>query len=300
MPKFNIGLIGLDTSHAPAFTRLLNDETQEFHVAGAKVTHAFAGGSPDFPLSWDRVGGFTDDLRANHGVIIVDSPAEVAKQCDVVLITSADGRVHLDQFREVVPFRRPTFIDKPFANSYADAREIVRLAEENQIPLLSCSSLRFAVPFVELLEQIGKQNITATDFCGPMAMEPTQPGLFWYGIHVVEMLFTAMGRGCVSVTATTSEDHDFIVGKWNDGRIGTLRGNRLGNNTFGATLHTVSSTNYVNAYSHPKPGYASLLENLMSMLNSGKTPVDIEETLEIIRFIEAANQSRETGQTVMI
>ena len=46
-----IGLIGLDTSHVVAFTKIFNDPTYEFHLPGAKVTHGYAGGSPDLDVS---------------------------------------------------------------------------------------------------------------------------------------------------------------------------------------------------------------------------------------------------------
>ena len=45
--SIKVGLIGLDTSHAPAFTKFLNDSANENYVPGAKVVAAYAGGSPD-------------------------------------------------------------------------------------------------------------------------------------------------------------------------------------------------------------------------------------------------------------
>ena len=42
-----VGIIGTDTSHAPAFTRILNDPSNPDHIPGAKVVAAYPGGSPD-------------------------------------------------------------------------------------------------------------------------------------------------------------------------------------------------------------------------------------------------------------
>ena len=47
-----------------------------------------------------------------------------------------------------------------------------------------------------------------------------------------------------------------------------------------------------------KPYYAALLEQVMAMFRSGTPPLNVGETLEIIRFIEAANESRTTGKAV--
>jgi predicted dehydrogenase len=137
------------------------------------------------------------------------------------------------------------------------------------------------------------------DFYGPLQLQPTQPGLFWYGIHTADMLYRILGKGCVEVTAVTNEDHDVIVGEWPDGRLGSIRGNRRGNKMFGGIIHRDQGSSYVDM-SNAKPYYASLLERIVNMFASGKSPVDIEETLELIRFIEAANRSRETGKTVSL
>lgn len=300
MSELKIGLIGLDTSHVSAFTSLLNDPSNEHHVSGAKVVAAYSGGSPDFPPSIGRVEGFANELRDNYGVAILESPAEVATEVDAILLTSVDGRVHLKQFRELLPFKLPTFIDKPFAVSSEDARAIATLARENNIPLFSSSSLRYAEAFAQTVATAGRENVWGADFSGPMAIEPTQPGLYWYGIHTVEMLYTTFGRGCVGVTAISNDDHDLVVGEWSDGRVGTIRGNRKGGNSFGALLHTASGSHFVDPMGDPKPGYASLLEKIIPMFQGGPAPIEIEETLEAIRFIEAANESRESGLRVAL
>src|SRR5688500_19387795 len=43
------GIIGLDTSHAPAFTDMFNDPNAGPEVAGVKIVAAFPGGSDDLP-----------------------------------------------------------------------------------------------------------------------------------------------------------------------------------------------------------------------------------------------------------
>jgi len=45
---------------------------------------------------------------------------------------------------------------------------------------------------------------------------------------------------------------------------------------------------------------SSLLEAIIGVFSNGQTPVDPVETVEIVRFIEAANQSRETGRPVAL
>ncbi len=292
-----IGLIGCDTSHCVAFARILNDSGSEHHIPGAAIASAFPGGSPDFELSISRVEGFTRELREELEVEIVDSPEAVAEANDAVLLTSVDARVHLDQFRRIAPYGKPVFIDKPFALTGDDAREMFDLADKNGIALMSCSALRYADGFQELLRDEADGPVFGADIYGPMAIQPTQPGFFWYGIHTVEMLFAALGKGCARVTVASNEDHDFAVGVWKDGRIGTVRGNRRENKKFGGIVHRENGSHFVDAY-RGRPYYVGLMEHILSMFESGTPPIDPEDTVEIIRFIEAANRSREDGRTV--
>lgn len=298
--QLKLGIIGLDTSHVSAFAELLSDESHSFHVPGGVVTAAFPGGSDDFELSRSRVQGFTDELREKYGVQILDTLEETAELSDALLLESVDGRVHLEQFRRIVGYGRPVFIDKPFTVNAAEAMEIIRLSEENGVPVMSSSALRFAedVKQAKAVDTLG--SIIGADCYGPMELQPTQPGLFWYGIHSVEMLYTFMGTGCEAVMAGTTEQHDFVTGVWEDGRIGTIRGNRQGNMTFGAMVHREKASLPVDVYAHEKPYYASLLEQIMKFFQTGTSPVSLHETWEIIRFIEAANESRLSGNLVRL
>ena len=74
-----IGILGLDTSHAPTFTKILNDPTHPYHVPGARVTCAYAGGSPDMDISRNRIQKFTDQMRTEFQIPIFDSPEAVAE-----------------------------------------------------------------------------------------------------------------------------------------------------------------------------------------------------------------------------
>ena len=41
-----LGIIGLDTSHVPAFTKTFNNPNDPGHVPGGRVVAAFKGGQP--------------------------------------------------------------------------------------------------------------------------------------------------------------------------------------------------------------------------------------------------------------
>ncbi|MGH7716219.1 MAG: Gfo/Idh/MocA family oxidoreductase, partial [Vulcanimicrobiaceae bacterium] len=129
-----LGVIGTDTSHAIAFSRILNDAAARDHVPGAHVVAAWMGGSPDIEESVARVDKHAKELHAKWGVKIVSSIAELCPAVDGLLLESVDGRTHLPQFRAAMQCGKPVFIDKPLASTFHDAREIALLALEHNIP----------------------------------------------------------------------------------------------------------------------------------------------------------------------
>ena len=292
-----IGMIGLDTSHAPEFTRRLNDPQDKNHVPGGKVVAAFKGGSPDLvEASWARVEGYTKELQEKYGVKIYDTIEELCQNVDVVMIESVDGRPHLKQALPVFKAGKPLFIDKPLAGSLRDAIEIFRLAKQYKVPVFSSSSLRY-YPGVIDVKKADYGDLRGAISTGPCSLEPHHPDLFWYGIHPTEALFTVMGTGCESVVRTTTKDTDVATGVWSGGRVGTLYGIRNAAAPYRVTAFGTK------AVVDQKSGgdYTPLVREIMKFFQTGIAPVSPEETIEIFAFMEAADESkRQGGKSVKI
>jgi len=291
--EIKVGMIGLDTSHVTAFTKLLNDKSDPNHVPGARVVAAFKGGSPDVESSRTRIDRFTAELKDKWGVEIVDSIEELCKKVDAVLLESVDGRPHLNQVRPVIAAKKRVFIDKPFTTSYADAREIVRLSRESGTPFFSSSSLRFASDLQAMKRDEKLGALLGAFTYGPAPTEPHHPDLFWYGIHTVEMLYTLMGTGCESVTRLRTDGADVVAGKWKDGRTGTMRGGRTGRQDYGAVVFGEKAV--LSTVPPMESDYRSLLVEVIKFFQTGTPPVSPEETLEIMAFMEAADLSKARG-----
>ena len=174
---------------------MLNDPKATGELAELKIVAGYPGGSPEIPEQWNRVEGYTEELRG-MGVEIVDSIDELLKKVDVVLLESVDGRPHLAQARPVIAAGKPLFIDKPMAASLADAMEIFRLAKEKHVPCFSASSLRFSSGFQAVRQKDSPLRRRAGCVAwGPLHLEPHHPDLFWYGIHGVEIAVHDHGPG---------------------------------------------------------------------------------------------------------
>ena len=284
-----IGMIGLDTSHCIAFTKALNNPNAGAEFSGYRVVAAYPNGSRDIASSVERIPGYIEEVK-KFGVKIVHSVAELIAEADVVMLETNDGRLHLEQAIPVILAGKPLFIDKPMTASLSEAIVIFETAKKYKVPVFSSSSLRYITGIDEVISgKIGK--VTGAETYSPAKLEKTHPDLFWYGIHGVETLFTAMGTGCKRVVRVSSEDTDLVVGTWDDGRIGTFRGIRNGKADYGGTIFGEKGIAVLGNYA----GYNPLLVQIIDFFRTGVIPVREEETLQILAFMEAADLCKVSG-----
>ena len=283
------GMIGLDTSHVPAFVKIFNSPKATGDLAGIKVIAGYPGGT-DIPASRDRVKGFTEQLRG-MGIEIVDTIPQLLEKVDVVLLESVDGRIHLEEAIPVIKAGKPLFIDKPAAGSLADAIAIYESAKKHNVPCFSSSSLRFAPGIQELLRNEKLGTIVGAVTWGSCSYQEGTPDMFFYGIHGIEPLYALMGTGCETVTRIQTKDTDLVSGIWKDGRVGTYRGIRGNKADFGAIAFGSKGI----VQSGREGGYEELCREIGRFFKTGKSPVPAEETIEVFAFMEAADESKRQG-----
>jgi hypothetical protein len=288
-----LGIVGTDVSHVIHFSRILNDASDPEHVEGARIVAAYKSSSPDIESSRSRVDGFARDLVEKYHVELVPDVASLCSKVDGVLIESGDGRAHLALVKQVLAAHKPMFIDKPLASTLKDAMEIARLAKEAGVPWFSSSSQRFGL----IATTMKFPDITGAMVWGPGPVEEHHYlELAWYAIHPIETLYALMGPGCQEVSRFSSGDaqkgSDVIVGRWKDGRLGTVRTLRP-SGTYGAVVFRAKGT--VQSPEKQPLAYAALVKEFVKFFETGKPPVSNAETLEIYAFMDAAQRSKENG-----
>ncbi|HUR47393.1 MAG TPA: Gfo/Idh/MocA family oxidoreductase [Candidatus Saccharimonadales bacterium] len=281
-----IGMIGLDTSHVPAFAKIFNNPKATGDLSGFKVVAGYPGGT-DIPASRDRVQMFTTQLRG-MGIEIFDTIPKLLEKVDAILLESVDGRIHLKEATPVIEAGKPLFIDKPVAGSLADAIAIYDLARKHNVPCFSSSSLRFAPGFQELKNNKSLGEIVGAATWGSCSYQEGTPDMFFYGIHGIEPLYLLMGTGCEKVTRIQTKDTDLVSGLWKDGRVGTYRGIRKNRADFGAVAYGSKGI----ATTSKEGGYDELCREIAKFFKTKKAPVSPEETIEIFAFMEAADESK--------
>lgn len=284
-----LGIIGLDTSHSTAFTELLNSDSDEPFVREFEVVAAYPYGSKVIESSYNRIPGYTEEVK-KYGVEIVESIADLCSKVDFVLLETNDGHPHLEQALEVFKTGKTCYIDKPIGATLGETLAIYQLAAEYGIPIFSSSALRFSPENAKLRAgDYGK--VLAADCYSPHKTEPTHPDFGFYGIHGVETLYTLMGPGCVSVSRVHSPQGDVVTGVWGDGRLGTFRAIVEGPAVYGGTAFTPEGAVPAGGYA----GYKVLLDQILTFFQTGVPPVAPNETIEIYAFMKASNMSIERG-----
>lgn len=286
-----IGIIGLDGSHATAYTTIINAPDANPEYLGYKVVAAYPKGSNDIESSTSRVPKYTEDMKS-MGIEIAGSIEELLEKVDAVFMVTNDGRRHLEQSLLVFKAGKRMFIDKPMAASLKDVMDIFAAAKHYKVPVYSCSNARFASINQEVANgRIGK--VIGADVHGPSPIEKTHPTLFWYGIHSVEALCTMMGTGCRNVVRVFNEDTDISVGTWPENRLGVCRAMRAGSRASGGTAYgdkgviTLGGTSLPEEKNSVNPAYKAMV----NFFASGNVPVTEEQTLHVMAFMEAADES---------
>lgn len=293
IPMFRLGILDFDSSHCVEFTRRLNHVgvTPDQFVSGARVVAGSPGTSEMAP---ERIEQFTPVMR-ECGVSIGDRES-VLEAADGILVLSLCGKAHRDHAVASLERGRPTFVDKPFTTTYPDAQAILAAAAQSNTPLHYGSGMRFCDELLAVPDSAARRGAILGAVCyGPAKRNPHNPGLFHYGIHTVEILFTLLGSGCESVTASSTEGAEVVTGRWRDGRLGTIRGTRTGSTAYGATLFCENGVVPLNLSA--TNAYRNLLRALVKQFTStnGTPLVPHQVILEETAFVLAAFESERRG-----
>ncbi|MBT2758039.1 Gfo/Idh/MocA family oxidoreductase [Mesobacillus foraminis] len=281
-----IGLIGSDTTHATAFTSLLNDEKHSDHFGGAVVKSFLPYYSPELNLSISRHQKIEKKLVDEYGLRKSLSIEELASHCDAFLLLTLNPSRKKEWFRELSDYQKPVFIDKPLCLSSDEAVEIRAISRESGTPFMSCSALRFETDFIQLVQE-SKERPSSVSISGPLLFEGSIPGYFWYGIHMIEMLVTIQKEMPSSITLSFHEGRgEYIDFVWPDGRKAKVCGYLNGDLPFSVTLTSGEHTRSATLGQRNEPIYKGLLKEVVSFFRTGIPPVPFEQTVTSIKILE--------------
>jgi predicted dehydrogenase len=222
------------------------------------------------------------------GATPVASMDELLGNVDGVMVLAVNGNKHLSLSLPSLLKGLPTYIDKPLTCDVNEAKQILSVAKKSGARCYSASSLRFAPELVEM-DKSSLGRIVAIDAFGPGELHALMPGLFFYGVHTIEMVDAIWGPGVKRVSAVHLEDRDLLDLDYHDGRYARLRLERKGSYDFGASVHGEKKLYQFKV--DFTPVYTRLVQGMTRFFEGGPAPAALEHIVENIAVMQAGNES---------
>lgn len=291
----NLGVIGVDSSHLPEFSRRIKQMHDEGQTK-ARVTRYWTDGKHDWPVAED-IQKWVSDAEA-LGVEPSESLEDMLDAVDGVLVLAVNGHRHLELALPSLERGLPTYVDKPLTCDGEQARSLLAAARKGNARCYSASSLRFATE-LEKIDREAIGDIVAIDAFGPGELNPAMEGLYHYGVHTIEMVDAIWGPGVKRVSAIAFDDRHLVDLEYADGRYARLRLERKGAYDFGATISGMKATHQFKVDFGPV--YTRLVQGMVRFFEGGPAPVELRDIVENVLVMEAGNRSiREDGAWVEI
>ncbi|MCX6376800.1 MAG: Gfo/Idh/MocA family oxidoreductase [Armatimonadetes bacterium] len=289
MHEIRVSIIGLDTSHAIEFTRIIQapECPNNHHVEGLRAVRCLR-----FETPFQNREGL--DARQQQleqwGVAVTESFEEAVEDCDALMLEINDPARHLEYFAKCAGLGKPIFLDKPLADTFANGERILAAARRQGTRFFSASSLRF-VPQLDEACRALPQPMTASIY-GPLQKAAAGSSIAWYGVHAFEMLQRAMGTGACSLLTRKDGCGAVVSVAYRDGRRGVVE---LTEDAwiYGGTLRTKQDVRPFAV--DMSRAYTDLVTQIVRFFRGGTEPVSLESTREIMAMLDAAERSLLNG-----
>jgi predicted dehydrogenase len=269
-----IGLVGVDSSHADDFLRLVNVERRYSSSRVAAIWGADA----------DRARG----LAEQFGVEAVANFAALIGKVDAVIVGDRHGDLHLAHALPFLAAGLPVFVDKPLACSVHDAGAIVAAAQTSGAPLASASAVRWQEDADALSRRIAELG-GATHIIASGSFQPDSEygGAIFYGIHTVELALQLAGSDFSDI-AVDLADPDAVVATCKVGAKNVtihLVRQREGEASFFTAEAECPGGIVAQTIGLGDDYMAPVLERFIAMVESGKARMSGAELLAPVRLI---------------
>ena len=241
-----------------------------------KVTYAWA---KEYISPVD--GKNTDEWCEEFGIKRCETVEELCQKSDVILLLApSNPESHLELAEKVLPFKKPTYIDKTFAPDLATAKKIFSLGEKYGTPFFSTSALRYAA---EVKEFKGVKNLFLTG--GGRSLNE-------YIIHPVEMAVSLFGGAFDRVKCEPMGQQVYIKAEGKENQLAIMF-----SPAFGYSLSGEFADGTVKKKDASGGFFQNLMEDILLFFEKGELPFSGEETLEVMRLRDGILAAEENPET---
>lgn len=182
-----IGIVGAENSHTVAIAKTLNIQKL---VPGFRVV-----------CLWGESGKLAREAAGTGQIpTIVNRPEDMIGMVDAALVDHRHPKLHLPAVKPLLEARLPLFVDKPFCYRLGEGKAFLDRAAKLKVPVCSFSVLPKQASSVALRkEAAGLGRILSVVSTGPCDIRSKWGGVFFYGIHQVDMVVRLLGHDVTHV-----------------------------------------------------------------------------------------------------
>lgn len=277
MSKLKIGFLDhhLNTSHSMKFLALLRGSVGNGDV---EITGAWES-DPE-----------VDDWCETNGVTRMRDAAEVVAASDAIMVLAPNNaEAHLELARPALEAGKPVFIDKCISGCVKSAREIARLSDRHNAPVMAASGLRFASE----LDAMEEREPPPYDAVYARGLGKWNG----YGVHTITMALRLFGSRVTRVIDTGTDEARYVT--IDDGSRRAIIEVRMSENQYEATPWEVGalvSGKYETAtVTRFDQFYTNLMREALEFFKTGVSPVSMDEMIMTIAIEKAAELSMANG-----
>ena len=274
-----IGIVGAENSHTAAIAKVLNVEKR---VRGVRVTHV-----------WGETAQYAQAAAAAGQIPhIVRTPEALIGQVDAAVVDQRHGKEHLPAARPLLEAKIPLFIDKPFCYRRAEGQRFLARAEALGVPVCSFSTLPKQAAYQDFAQKTRRLGpIQAVVSTGPCDIKSKWGGVFFYGIHQVDMVLRLLGADVrwAEVQRGAGANHTATLA-YRNGCVATL--NLVGGVAPGFHLSAIGEQGRIDApIAFDESQYLSGIRDFCAMFRTGKTNETAQTMLGPVAVLEALEKS---------
>lgn len=206
-----------------------------------------------------------------------ETPRDMAAHVDCfAILAPSDPQVHLGLCEQVLPFGKPTFVDKTFAPNFAIAEKIFKLADEHRAAVQTTSALRAT--------EVQRYVATCRDDVQSMHVWAGGSSLGEYIIHPLELLISCLGPSVIDMMRLGLDTHPQFVLKFAGGRTGVIDFAAGIDVDFAAAVTTLQQTKFITVDCSRL--FIDAAAAILDFFDAAKPLIDRRETLTIHRILE--------------
>jgi predicted dehydrogenase len=288
-----IGILGSDSSHALAFAKLCNipdSDTGKYNFPDVRVTAIYGHDESETEKT-------AFDCKIEE---IVSSPDELIGKVDAVMILFRDGNLHTSYAIPFIKVGIPVWIDKPLTVTVEDTRTLLMEAEKHNSLITGGSTCKYSYDVLELSKIINNGSvgqILSGYINFPGDINSPYNGIFFYGPHIVEMLFTIFGYEVKSLTTIKRNSNILCVADYDTYSV-VLDFTKDLDHSF-CMIHG-DKKSHVGEIKIDSSTYKTGLEKFIEMLKTGIMPLSLDKLAASTKFLAAVNESLETEKKVYL